>query len=240
MLGLGLLGIAGLLPQAIGLSGTASLPAELAALPRAAVVALSLLNPLLLTLAGAAVGAALAHRVGLRSALAGTSPAGALAGLPLALLVGSALAVLLQLVDWAWKPWLGAQAEVLRSQAQGPGRLLTGILYGGLTEEIITRWGLLSLLAWGIHRMFGRRHAQAPTWAMLLAILFAALAFALAHLPALAAVMELTPAWVARTLALNLLAGLAYGWLFWRHHLEAAMAAHAATHVGFWLLGLVF
>jgi membrane protease YdiL (CAAX protease family) len=29
------------------------------------------------------------------------------------------------------------------------------------------------------------------------------------------------------------MAGVLYGWLFWRRHLEAAMACHAATHLGF-------
>ena len=30
----------------------------------------------------------------------------------------------------------------------------------------------------------------------------------------------------------NLLAGMAYGWLFWRRSLETAMLAHATTHIG--------
>ena len=29
----------------------------------------------------------------------------------------------------------------------------------------------------------------------------------------------------------NTLAGLVFGWLFWRHGLEAAMVAHALAHV---------
>jgi membrane protease YdiL (CAAX protease family) len=56
--------------------------------------------------------------------------------------------------------------------------------------------------------------------------------FAAGHLPAVAAQLDLTPAIVARTLVLNGVAGLLYGWLFWRRHLEAAMVAHACTHLG--------
>jgi membrane protease YdiL (CAAX protease family) len=66
----------------------------------------------------------------------------------------------------------------------------------------------------------------------------AALVFAAGHLPALAAMVEPTPALVARTLALNAIAGLVYGWLFLTRGLEAAMLAHGATHVGFALARL--
>ena len=41
---------------------------------------------------------------------------------------------------------------------------------------------------------------------------------------------------VLRVVSLNALAGLFFGWLFWRYHLEAAMLAHASAHVGFALL----
>jgi membrane protease YdiL (CAAX protease family) len=38
---------------------------------------------------------------------------------------------------------------------------------------------------------------------------------------------------VTRILVLNGIAGVIYGALFWRRSLEAAMAAHMATHVAF-------
>ena len=37
----------------------------------------------------------------------------------------------------------------------------------------------------------------------------------------------------AIAVALNVGAGLVYGWLFWRRGLEASMASHASTHLGF-------
>jgi len=67
----------------------------------------------------------------------------------------------------------------------------------------------------------------------------AALLFAAGHLPALLASVEPSAIWIARTLVLNTAAGIVYGWLYLRHQLEAAMAAHALTHVGLWLLGWV-
>ena len=66
------------------------------------------------------------------------------------------------------------------------------------------------------------------TWA---AIAISAMLFGLGHLPALAQSVELTPALVARTVLLNAIAGVIFGWLYWRRSLEAAMVAHAAFHL---------
>lgn len=235
LLALGLLGVLGLLPQVAGVDPSA-LPPGLAALPRPAQVALLLLNPLLLVAGGAALGAALAHRVGLGSVLAGTA-AGTGRQLGLAAATGLALAALLVALELAWRPFLGVQAAAMAPQGPALQRLWLGVLYGGLAEEIIMRWGLMSLLAWALSRTLARRAATVPAGVIAAAALLSALVFAAGHLPALAALAELTPATVARTLSLNTVAGLVYGWLFWRRHLEAAMAAHAATHVGFVLLG---
>lgn len=42
---------------------------------------------------------------------------------------------------------------------------------------------------------------------------------------------ELTPWLVVRVLVLNGIAGVVYGWLYTRRGLEAAVFAHAATHL---------
>ena len=41
----------------------------------------------------------------------------------------------------------------------------------------------------------------------------------------------LTPALITRTIVLNSLAGIAFGWLYWRRGLEAAMLAHFSTDI---------
>lgn len=68
LFGLGLPGILSLIPTIIGQLD--ALPPELAAMPKPALVALSLLNPLILLAIAVAVGTLLAHRVGLRSLVA--------------------------------------------------------------------------------------------------------------------------------------------------------------------------
>ncbi len=46
------------------------------------------------------------------------------------------------------------------------------------------------------------------------------------HLPTAAAVWGLDAGVVARTLVLNVLGGMVFGWLFWRRGLEMAVLAH--------------
>lgn len=229
--GLGLVGIAALAASLPARMAAIALPESLAALPPTAVVALSLVNPLVLLLLASLAGAAGAHRAGLYSAAAGTMAWPSVRQWLAALASGVALGLLVAMLDAAW----ARAAPGQWTQAAGPaaatgGQLLLGVLYGGLTEEVLLRWGLMALLAWGLQRLLGRTAAVAA------ALVLAALAFAAGHLPALlAAQQDLTAPLVARTLALNALAGLLYGGWFWRRGLEPAMAAHAATHLGFWL-----
>lgn len=212
----------------------------LADLPELAVRLLLVANPLLLLTVAAAVGAALAHRVGLRSRIAGDPQARLAPGLALA--AGLLLAGFLAAADALLAPLLGPSWQAFARAANGSAgatTVLVGMLYGGLAEEVMARWGcmaLATLLAVWLLRLLQPGVAptagQAPAAAARAGIAVAALLFAAGHLPALAQAVEPTWPIVARTLALNGVAGLVYGWLSWRRGLECAMLAHAATHLG--------
>jgi Type II CAAX prenyl endopeptidase Rce1-like len=227
---IGLVGIFSLLWQPIPPELTSKAP-DLAALPPIAQRAVLIVNPLVLLIATTLVGAAIAHRVGLRSILAGTASTEKRGrALAASAIVGFVLGVLIAGLDAAITPHLGQAWQSLAANApHGRTDLAIGLLYGGLTEEVIMRWGIMSLLAFAIGVTLGERFGVG---AMASAIVLAAVIFAIAHLPALAAQIDLTLPIVTRTLLLNGSAGLLYGWLFYRHHLEAAMVAHAATHLG--------
>lgn len=96
-------------------------------------------------------------------------------------------------------------------------------LYGGLAEETVWRYGAMSLLAWLFLRAV---RGPAAYWA---AIVGGAALFGVGLLPPTAEVVPLTPLVVARTVALNGVAGVAFGWLYWRRGLEAAMVAHGTA-----------
>jgi hypothetical protein len=235
-----LLGLAGIAFLPLAFSGDAMravLPPELAALPDRVLVALSLLNPLLLLVLCAAAGAATAHRVGLHSHLAmgvtGGRWSAAFGEWRTGLAAGAATGAVILLLDAAWAPWLGESWAAARARSETAGTLrglLLGVFYGGLTEEVLLRWGLMSLATWLAWRVFQRGRGTPSPSTLWAAIIVAAAVFGASHLPAVAAMAELTPALAARTVLLNALAGVVFGWLFWRRSLEAAMLAHAGAH----------
>lgn len=112
-------------------------------------------------------------------------------------------------------------------------------LYGGITEELLLRYGLMSALAFIGWVLTGRRTDGPGSGVMWVAIVISAVLFGIGHLPALAQSIDLTPALVARTILLNAIAGLLFGWLYWRKSLEAAMVAHASFHLPLVVLSLV-
>ncbi len=112
--------------------------------------------------------------------------------------------------------------------------VVLGLTYGGFTEELLLRWGLMTVIAWLIWRLAGRSRTEPGAATMWMAIVLAAVLFGVGHLPALAAAGGgFTPEIVVRTIGLNAIAGIVYGWLYWRRCLEAGMIAHGATHIGF-------
>ena len=50
-------------------------------------------------------------------------------------------------------------------------------------------------------------------------------------LTTLASLVPLTPLVIARTVVLNGLLGIIFGWLYWRHGLEAAMISHFSADI---------
>lgn len=232
---LGLIGVLGLLLQAPPATLFEQAP-QLRELPQAALRALLLVNPLLLVTVAALVGAAVTPRLLLRSRLAGDVGAQMAPGL--ALVVGLLLAAALAITDAALADSLGDEWREVLAEAKATPQLhtlVTGVLYGGLAEEVMMRWGLMSLIAWlllAVQERFSGGSEQSSVAPMWTAIALAALVFAAGHLPALAQSVTLTGPLVIRTVFLNVIAGMAYGWLFWRKGFECAMLAHAFTHVG--------
>lgn len=248
LLGLGLPGVLALIPMVM--SQLELLPPELVDLPTPVIIALSLLNPLILLAIGVAVGVLLAHRVGLRSLVAERVRQGAaiwphlLPQLLMAFGAGLIFAVVVLGLDALIDPF--ANTDLANGPAAGEtatiGALLTqlvlGLLYGGIVEELMLRWGMMTLLVWIGWRVLqrGQGHPRpALVWA---ANILAALLFGIGHLPAMATMVALTPLIIFRTVLLNALGGVLFGWLFWRRNLETSMVAHAAAHVGFFVVNV--
>jgi hypothetical protein len=193
-----------------------------------------MLQPGLLVLAFTAVGMWASPRVGLDAPLVRAwverRPVGPVIARQVrpALLAGLATAGLLVAY--------GAFSADLREASQGTLAGLevpfaTRVLYGGIAEELISRWGMMSLFVWICWRLAARPSAV-PAWCFWMGAAAAALLFALGHVPVLYALVDQpSPALLAAVIGGNALPGLLFGWLFWRRGLEAAMLAHASAHL---------
>ena len=108
---------------------------------------------------------------------------------------------------------------------------LNGLLasfYGGIAEELLMRLFLMTLLVW-LFSAFGRHQPRVASYWIAIAI--AALLFGAGHLPAAAKVWGLSDIVVFRTIALNAIAGIVFGWLYWRRGIEMAMLGHFGADI---------
>jgi membrane protease YdiL (CAAX protease family) len=125
-----------------------------------------------------------------------------------------------------------APAAITAAQKQFDLNLAARVLYGGVTEEVLLRWGIMTALVWLSWRLLQRRQGAVHAGYVWLAILASALLFAAGHLPAAAALIEVLDARVvAFVIGWNAAFGLLFGYLFWRYGLESAMLAHALSHL---------
>lgn len=204
---------------------------------------LSGVNSLLPLVVACLLGAYAAPRVGLRSHVLdrGEADDGAWRAVRsevrLAAVLGVLSGVAILLLDAALAPFV---ATDLSQSAVGAGGATAfdvlayapvRFLYGGVTEELLVRFGLMSVVALVGWAVSGRRAGGPGAGVMWVAIGVSAVLFGVGHLPALAQSVSLTPALVARTILLNAVAGGVFGWLYWRRSLEAAMIAHVAFHL---------
>lgn len=201
-------------------------------LPLWAVVLLSGLQTAVLLALAVAVGVWLAPRVGLRapavsawlvgqpigSALRAQSLPGVLGGV-----AGAA---------WLWALSWVMPAALQPSDPASAMPLVVKLLYGGITEELLVRWGVMTLLLWLGWRVVQRGQGQPGKGLVAGAVLLSALLFALGHLPAAQALAgALTVPVVVFVLVGNTAFGLVAGWLYARHGLEAAILAHVLAHL---------
>jgi membrane protease YdiL (CAAX protease family) len=123
---------------------------------------------------------------------------------------------------------LAGSAAALNLQTSQPAawKGLLASFYGGIAEEIQLRLFVMSFFAW-LGRFISKTPEGKPTSAVFwIADILAALLFGLGHLPSMASLVPLTPLVIARTVVLNGLLGIIFGWLYWRRGLEAAIISH--------------
>jgi len=206
--------------------------------PLALLKVVSLIQPAVLVTIAVVVGVWLAERVGLHapaaealarrddffSALKPQILPGVLAGL------SSGVAIV---ATWVIaKPFLTSE---FIARAQDFNKFLphiTRFLYGGFTEEVLLRWGVMTFLVWLAWRLLQKGEGRPKAIYVVAAIGLSAVIFGAGHLP-IASMLSggLTLPLTIYVITANSIFGIAAGFLYWRQGLESAMIAHIFTHV---------
>ena len=158
--------------------------------------------------------------------------------LTLGLLVGLAVGILLLISLLVLAPRLPNLPFVIVARLPVWKRLLA-CFYGGIYEELLTRLFLLSLVAWIANRSWRESAPELSNSAFWFANVLVAILFGLGHLPSTSLFMPITPLVVTAALLLNGLAGIAFGYLYRRQGLEAAMVAHFTADFVIYVVGPV-
>jgi Type II CAAX prenyl endopeptidase Rce1-like len=159
-----------------------------------------------------------------------------LAAAPLAGLVMGGL-----IVAWIrWGPLFGSAAlrERFAAIARSPRAFWwAAVAYSGVTEEIVFRLFLLSLVVWVLRRNWLPSRRWPLAVVIWIAILVAALAFGAAHLSKWSAEISRLPSLAVSILLLNGIVGTILGYLYRRFGLEVAILCHFGGDFAVYILG---
>ncbi len=203
---------------------------------------LSLIQPTVIMSVMVLIGVGLAGKVGLHApaaeAAAGDGkfwPALKPQIVP-GILGGVSGGIAIVLISLAARPFLSADVTARITKLGEFLPVPTRLLYGGVTEELLLRWGLMTLLVWLIWgvawRVFQKRQDKPKTAYFIAAIFISAFIFGIGHLPiALMIVPQPTFALILFVITANSVFGLVAGFLFWKKGLESAIIAHMLCHI---------
>lgn len=106
--------------------------------------------------------------------------------------------------------------------------LITRFLYGGFTEEILMRFGLMTFIIWLCYKI----NKKLTPYIYWLGIILSSVIFAIGHFPIVFQAIE-TPSinLIIYILIGNSIGGLFFGWLYWKKGLESSFIAHIFAHL---------
>lgn len=153
------------------------------------------------------------------------------------LIVGVVVGVVLLGLVLLLVPLLPKLPFVAAAQVEIWKRMLV-CFYGGIYEELLMRFFLVTLIAWIAGKVFKENGDVLTSRAFWIANILVAILFGLGHLPSAALVMPITPLVVAAALSLNGIAGIAFGLLYRKYGLESAMVAHFTADFVLYVVGV--
>jgi CAAX prenyl protease-like protein len=199
---------------------------------------LSMIQPTVLMSLAVFVGVLLARQVGLSAPAAEAAAGGrqitsALKPQIVPGAVGGVVGGIAIVLTWLlWKPFLPPEFVTRAEELNKFLPFLTRLLYGGITEELLIRWGVMTFLVWAAWRLLQRGQGRPRAICFVSAIVISSILFGIGHLPVASALgIGLTSSIVFYVVIANSLFGLIAGYLYWKKGLEAAILAHMMAHV---------
>ena len=109
--------------------------------------------------------------------------------------------------------------------------IISGLLIGGVIEEVMLRLFFMSLLVFIMKIIFYRKTTEIPVKVFVIANFIAAFLFALGHIPSTMTMTTLTKVLIIRCIAFNGILGLSFGYLYRKHGIMYAMISHGLCHL---------
>ena len=136
----------------------------------------------------------------------------------------------------SFSSWVNDQYNI----SPGLPKIISGLLVGGVIEEVMMRLFFMSLLVLIISKLICKNEEKIPVRAFAAANIISALLFAAGHLPGTMAMTTLTPLLLFRCFLFNGGLGLCFGWLYRKYGIGYAMIAHGVAHLISDLLMIIF
>jgi membrane protease YdiL (CAAX protease family) len=133
-------------------------------------------------------------------------------------------------LDRLFRPFMPATTQPIDITPELWKRLLASF-YGGIVEELLLRLFLMTLIVWIIWKTVLKGQRPPTALVFWIAIVVAAILFGAGHLPAAAGIWPLTLVVISRTILLNAILGIAFGFIYWQWGLEYAMLAHFCADI---------
>ncbi|XFA98658.1 type II CAAX prenyl endopeptidase Rce1 family protein [Candidatus Izemoplasma sp. B36] len=105
--------------------------------------------------------------------------------------------------------------------------LFSGLLYGGIVEELMIRLFLLTFTVVILNKV-SKLKSDVITW---IAIIITSVIFAAGHLPAAILTLGSDFVIIIRVMILNFIPGILFGYIYTKHGLLYSMSAHMFSHV---------
>lgn len=144
--------------------------------------------------------------------------------------VGSGLlvAIIILILEYFFV-MMGSSISLYKSSVPVWWKGLLGAIYGGIGEELLLRFCLMTAFVWVVSKFQKKENPTSKVvW---VGIVIIAVIFGLLHLPVTAAMTTITPLIIARAILLNGIGGIVFGYLYWKKGLESAIIAHFSADI---------